>query len=79
STTERRADDATREVADWLKCEFMQDHVGEEFDGVISSVTNFGLFIRLDDLQIDGLIHVTNLGDEFFAHDAAKHTLIGEH
>jgi ribonuclease R len=79
STTERRADDATREVADWLKCEFMQDHVGDEFDGVISSVTNFGLFIRLDDLQIDGLIHVTNLGDEFFAHDAAKHTLIGEH
>ena len=79
STTERRADDATREVADWLKCEFMQDHVGDEFTGVISSVTNFGLFIRLDDLQIDGLIHVTNLGDEFFAHDAAKHCLIGEH
>ncbi len=79
STTERRADDATREVADWLKCEFMQDHVGDEFNGVISSVTNFGLFIRLDDLQIDGLIHVTNLGDEFFAHDAAKHCLIGEH
>ena len=78
STTERRADDATREVADWLKCEFMQDHVGTEFDGVISSVTNFGLFIRLDDLQIDGLIHVANLGNEFFAHDAAKHCLIGE-
>jgi len=57
----------------------MQDHVGDEFNGVISSVTNFGLFIRLDDLQIDGLIHVTNLGDEFFAHDAAKHCLIGEH
>lgn len=79
STTERRADDATREVADWLKCEYMQDHVGTEFNGVISSVTNFGLFIRLDDLQIDGLIHVTNLGDEYFQHDAAKHCLIGEH
>jgi ribonuclease R len=79
STTERRADDATREVADWLKCEYMQDHVGMEFNGVISSVTNFGLFIRLDDLQIDGLIHVTNLGDEYFHHDGAKHTLIGEH
>ena len=79
STTERRADDATREVADWLKCEYMQDHVGMEFNGVISSVTNFGLFIRLDDLQIDGLIHVTNLGDEYFQHDAAKHCLIGEH
>ncbi|GAA71182.1 ribonuclease R [Pseudoalteromonas sp. BSi20439] len=79
STTERRADDATREVADWLKCEYMQDHVGTEFNGVISSVTNFGLFIRLDDLQIDGLIHVTNLGDEYFQHDAAKHCLVGEH
>ncbi|MDN3404156.1 MULTISPECIES: ribonuclease R [unclassified Pseudoalteromonas] len=79
STTERRADDATREVADWLKCEYMQDHVGMEFNGVISSVTNFGLFIRLDDLQIDGLIHVTNLGDEYFQHDAAKHCLVGEH
>ncbi|MGO2013205.1 MAG: ribonuclease R [Pseudoalteromonas sp.] len=78
STTERRADDATREVADWLKCEFMQDHVGDEFEGVISSVTNFGLFIRLNDLQIDGLIHVTNLGNEYFQHDGAKHCLIGE-
>ena len=79
SNTKRRADDATREVADWLKCEYMQDHVGDEFDGVISSVTNFGLFIRLADLQIDGLIHVTNLGDEYFQHDGAKHCLIGEH
>ena len=56
----------------------MQDHVGDEFEGVISSVTNFGLFIRLADLQIDGLIHVTNLGNEYFQHDAAKHCLIGE-
>ncbi|HEA15697.1 MAG TPA: ribonuclease R [Pseudoalteromonas prydzensis] len=79
SNTERRADDATREVADWLKCEYMQDHVGDEFDGVISSVTNFGLFIRLADLQIDGLIHVTNLGDEYFQYDGTKHCLIGEH
>ena len=79
SNTERRADDATREVADWLKCEYMQDHVGDEFEGVISSVTNFGLFIRLADLQIDGLIHVTNLGDEYFQYDGAKHCLIGEH
>ncbi len=78
STTERRADDATREVADWLKCEFMQDHVGDEFGGVISSVTNFGLFLRLDDLQIDGMIHVTNLGNEYFHYDGAKHCLIGE-
>jgi ribonuclease R len=79
STTERRADDATREVADWLKCEYMQDHVGDEFLGVVSSVTNFGLFVRLDDLQIDGLIHVSNLGQEYYHYDGAKHTLIGEH
>ena len=79
SMTERRADDATREVADWLKCEFMQDHVGDEFTGVISSVTNFGLFVRLDDLQIDGMIHVSNLGHEYFHFDGAKQCLIGEH
>ncbi len=78
STTERRADDATREVADWLKCEYMQDHVGDEFTGVISSVTNFGLFVRLDTLNIDGMIHVTRLGDEYFHFDGAKHCLIGE-
>ena len=77
--TERRADDATREVADWLKCEFMQDHVGSEFTGVISSVTNFGLFVRLDELQIDGMIHVSNLGHEYFHFDGAKQCLIGEH
>ena len=56
----------------------MQDHVGDEFGGVISSVTNFGLFVRLDDLQIDGMIHVTNLGNEYFHYDGAKHCLIGE-
>ncbi|NOU53175.1 ribonuclease R [Pseudoalteromonas sp. JBTF-M23] len=79
STTERRADDATREVADWLKCEFMQDHVGDEFTGVVSSVTNFGLFVRLDDLQIDGMIHISSLGQEYFHYDGAKHCLVGEH
>ena len=79
STTERRADDATREVADWLKCEYMQDHVGMQFGGVISSVTNFGIFVRLDDLQIDGLVHIASLGDEFFNYDGAKHLLVGEH
>ncbi|QTH70149.1 ribonuclease R [Pseudoalteromonas xiamenensis] len=79
STTERRADDATREVADWLKCEFMQDHVGSEFTGVVSSVTNFGLFVRLDDFQIDGMIHVSTLGQEYFHYDGAKQVLVGEH
>ncbi|MBE0365131.1 ribonuclease R [Pseudoalteromonas ulvae UL12] len=78
STTERRADDATREVADWLKCEFMQDRVGQHFTGVISSVTNFGLFVRLDDLFIDGLVHVTALGNDYFHFDGARHCLVGE-
>jgi ribonuclease R len=78
SMTERRADDATREVADWLKCEFMQDHVGDVFNGVISSVTNFGLFVRLHDLYIDGMVHVTSLGDDFYHYDGAKHCLVGE-
>jgi ribonuclease R len=78
SMTERRADDATREVADWLKCEFMQDRVGEVFSGVISSVTNFGLFVRLNDLYIDGMVHVTSLGNDYYHFDAKKHCLIGE-
>ncbi|CCQ11127.1 3'-to-5' exoribonuclease RNase R [Pseudoalteromonas luteoviolacea B = ATCC 29581] len=79
STTERRADDATREVADWLKCEFMQDHVGSDFTGVVSSVTNFGLFVRLDDFQIDGMIHISTLGQEYYHYDGAKQMLVGEH
>ncbi|MGB0859903.1 MAG: ribonuclease R [Pseudoalteromonas spongiae] len=78
SMTERRADDATREVADWLKCEFMQDRVGEVFSGVISSVTNFGLFVRLNDLYIDGMVHVTSLGNDYYHFDGKKHCLIGE-
>lgn len=78
SSTERRADDATRQVDEWLKVEFMQDHVGEEFNGVISTVTNFGLFVRLDDLQIDGLVHISNLPQEYYHYDAARHLLMGE-
>lgn len=78
SMTERRADDATREVADWLKCEYMQDHIGEEFSGVISSVTGFGLFVRLDDLFIDGLVHISTLENDYYQFDAAKQRLIGE-
>lgn len=79
SMTERRADDATREVADWLKCEFMQDHIGEEFTGTVSNVTSFGLFVRLDELFIDGLIHVANLSHEYFYFDSKAQRLIGEH
>lgn len=78
SHTERRADDATRQVDEFLKCEFMQDHVGEEFPGVIASVTNFGLFIRLDDLMIDGLVHISNMTQEYYHYDADRHLLIGE-
>ncbi|WP_199609793.1 ribonuclease R [Flocculibacter collagenilyticus] len=78
SMAERRADDATREVSDWLKCEFMQDHIGDEFDGVVASVTNFGLFVRINDLMIDGLVHVTSLKNDYYHFDGAKQMLIGE-
>ena len=78
SMTERRADEATREVADWLKCEYMQDHIGSEFNGVISSVTSFGLFVRLDDLLISGLVHISSLENDYYQLDTAKQRLIGE-
>lgn len=78
SMTERRADEATRDVADWLKCEFMQDHVGANFTGIISTVTNFGLFVRLQDLHIEGLVHITSLGRDFYHFDDVRMCLIGE-
>ncbi|MEO8303164.1 MAG: VacB/RNase II family 3'-5' exoribonuclease, partial [Betaproteobacteria bacterium] len=78
SLTERRADDATRDVENWLKCYFMQDRVGETFDGTISGVTNFGVFVTLDGLNIDGLVHVTELGRDYFHFDAGRHAMIGE-
>ena len=78
SLTERRADDATRDVENWLKCYFMQDKVGEEFDGTISGVTSFGLFVTLDGLNVDGLVHVTELGRDYFHFDAVRHAMIGE-
>lgn len=78
SMTERRADDATREVSDWLKAEYMQDHIGDEFEGVISSVTNFGFFVRINDIFIDGLVHVTSLNNDYYHYDAKRQTLIGE-
>jgi len=78
SMTERRADDATRDVSDWLKCEFMQDHVGDTFTGVISTVTNFGLFVRLTDLHIEGLIHITSLGHDYYHFDDVRMCLSGE-
>ena len=79
SMTERRADDATRDVMRWLKAEYMVDHVGEEFSGVVSGVTGFGVFVQLDDIYIDGLIHITALGNDYFQFDAGKSRLTGEH
>ena len=78
SLTERRADDATRDVENWLKCYFMQDKVGESFDGTISGVTSFGIFVTLDALNIDGLVHVTELGRDYFQFDPGRHALTGE-
>jgi len=78
SLTERRADEATRDVENWLKCYFMQDRVGEVFQGTISGVTHFGLFVTLDGLNVDGLVHVTELGNDYFHFDAIHHALNGE-
>ena len=78
SMTERRADEATRDVSDWLKCEFMQDHVGDSFTGVISTVTNFGMFVRLKDLHIEGLVHITSLGRDYYHYDDVRMCLTGE-
>ncbi|NWO06421.1 MAG: ribonuclease R [Alteromonadaceae bacterium] len=78
SMTERRADDATRDVEAWLKCEFLRDHVGDEFDGVIAAVVPFGIFVSLSDIYIEGLVHVSSLSGDYFHHDPIKHRLIGE-
>ena len=77
SMTERRADEATRDVADWLKCDFMLDQVGNIFKGVIASVTGFGFFVRLDELFIDGLVHVSSLDNDYYR-DRVGQRLIGE-
>ncbi|VFP83991.1 Ribonuclease R [Candidatus Erwinia haradaeae] len=78
SMTERRADEATRDVTDWLKCDFMQDQVGSIFSGVISSVANFGFFVRLNDLFIDGLVHISTLDNRQYRFDSVGQRLIGE-
>ena len=78
SMTERRADDATRDVEAWLKCFYMRDHLGSVFDGSISSVTGFGLFVALDDLYVEGLVHVSELGADYYHFDPAKHQMLGE-
>ncbi|WFF40536.1 ribonuclease R [Salinicola endophyticus] len=78
SMTERRADDATRDVTDWLKCEFLSDKVGETYEGTIASVTQFGIFVRLDDVYVEGLVHVTSLPSDYYHYEAEKHRLKGE-
>ncbi|MCD8499844.1 MAG: S1 RNA-binding domain-containing protein [Gammaproteobacteria bacterium] len=75
---ERRADEATRDVIEWLKCEYMLDKVGDIFDGVISSVTSFGLFVELKDIYVEGLVHITSLGKDYFNYDALRHCLYAQ-
>ncbi|SEQ89526.1 ribonuclease R [Nitrosomonas sp. Nm51] len=78
SQTERRADEATRDVETWLKCFFMQDKINECFDAIISSVTGFGLFVALETIYVEGLIHISELPSDYFHFDPARHCLLGE-
>ncbi len=78
SNTERRADEATRDVVAWLKAEYMMDKVGEEFDGIISSVTSFGLFVELSEIYVEGLVHITALDNDYYHFDPIGHRLTGE-
>lgn len=78
SFAERRADEATRDVIAWLKAEFMQEKVGQEFDGIISGVKEFGIFVQLNEIFVDGLVHVTGLGNDYYHFDAAHYQLLGE-
>ena len=78
SKHERRADEASRDVVSWLKCEFMQDRVGESFDGLVTAATSFGLFIELTDIYVEGLLHITALPADYYNFDAVHHCLTGE-
>jgi ribonuclease R len=78
SANERRADEASRDVEAWLKCRYMREHLGEEFAGTVSAVTSFGLFVTLDALYVDGLVHITELGGEYYRYDEARQELRGE-
>jgi len=78
SETERRADDASRDVENWLKCYYMRDHVGGTFSGTITGVVPFGLFVTLDDYFVDGLVHISELGRDYFQYDDARHMLLGD-
>ena len=78
SETERRADDASRDVENWLKCFYMQDHVGGIYDGTVTGVTAFGLFVMLDQYYVDGLLHISELGRDYFRFEPTRHMLLGE-
>lgn len=78
SANERRADEASRDVEAWLKCRYMREHLGEEFGGTVSAATSFGLFVQLDGLYVEGLVHITELGGEYFRFDEARQELRGE-
>lgn len=78
SSTERRADEATRDAVTFLKCEFLSHRLGEEYDAVVTAATNFGLFVELDPLYVEGLVHITELGEDYFHYDASRHCLKGE-
>ncbi len=78
SANERRADEASRDVEAWLKCRYMREHLGEEFSGTVSAVTSFGLFVTLDALYVDGLVHITELGGEYYRFDEVRQELRGE-
>ena len=78
SMTERRADDASRDVEQWLKCWYMKDRIGETFDGTISGVAGFGIFVTLDNMNVDGLVHISELGRDYFHFDPVRHALVGE-
>jgi ribonuclease R len=78
SAHEKRAEDATREVEAWLKCQYMEQHLGDEFDGVITGVTNFGVFVQISELLVDGLVHVTSLSNDYYHFDSGSQSLVGE-
>lgn len=78
SMTERRADEATRDVNNWLKCYYMRDRIGEEFAGTIAAVVPFGVFVALDSVYVEGLVHVSELGEDYFQYDNVKHQMLGE-
>jgi len=78
SANERRADEASRDVEAWLKCKYMKEHLGEEYAGTVSAATSFGLFVMLSELHVEGLVHITELGGEYFRFDEVRQELRGE-